>query len=104
MGEIRDKIVRKSKFRSQLRANLKKLKTKDLFAKDARIEGSNSVANRGEIKKIRIIKDKNENVQNQRLNDHSFQHHFGWNMSGFTLATYFTPIFSSYCLVKVIFT
>ena len=89
---------------SQLRANLKKLKTKDLFAKDARIEGSNSVANRGEIKKIRIIKDKIENVQNQRLNDHSFQHHFGWNMSGFTLATYFPPIFSSYCLVKVIFT
>ena len=101
MGEIRDKIVRKSKFRSQLRANLKKLKTKDLFAKDARIEGSNSVANRGEIKKIRIIKDKIENVQNQRLNDHSFH---GWNMSGFTLATYYPPVFSSYCLVKVIFT
>lgn len=101
MGEIRDKIVRKSKFRSQLRANLKKLKTKDLFAKDAQIEGSNSVANRGEIKKIRIIKDKIENVQNQRLNDHSFH---GWNMSGFTLATYYPPVFSSYCLVKVIFT
>jgi hypothetical protein len=101
LGEIRDKIVRKSKFRSQLRANLKKLKTKDLFAKDARIEGSNSVANRGEIKKIRIIKDKIENVQNQRLNDHSFH---GWNMSGFTLATYYPPVFSSYCLVKVIFT
>jgi hypothetical protein len=102
--KLETKLQENQSLGSQLRANLKKLKTKDLFAKDARIEGSNSVANRGEIKKIRIIKDKNENVQNQRLNDHSFQHHFGWNMSGFTLATYFTPIFSSYCLVKVIFT
>jgi len=99
--KLETKLQENQNLGSQLRANLKKLKTKDLFAKDARIEGSNSVANRGEIKKIRIIKDKIENVQNQRLNDHSFH---GWNMSGFTLATYYPPVFSSYCLVKVIFT
>jgi hypothetical protein len=49
LGEIRVKIVRKLKFGDQLKAKLKKSGTKDLFSKDARIRGLNSIENRGEI-------------------------------------------------------
>jgi len=53
LGEIRDKITRKSKFRDQLSAKLKKFRTKDLFAKGVWIQGPNSIENNGEIKKYK---------------------------------------------------
>jgi hypothetical protein len=48
--EIKDTIARKSKFDSQLRVNLKKFKTRDLYAKGTRIHGPNLVEKKGEIK------------------------------------------------------
>jgi hypothetical protein len=56
LGEIRNKITRKSKLGGQSRAKLKKLKTKNLFTNDTRIRGPNSVENKGEIKEIRSLK------------------------------------------------
>jgi hypothetical protein len=56
LGEIRNKITRKSKLESQSRAKLKKLKTKNLFTNDTRIQGPNSVENKGEIEEIRSLK------------------------------------------------
>jgi hypothetical protein len=56
LGETRNKITRKSKFGGQLRVKLKKLKTKNLFTKDARIQGLNSIENKGEIEEIRSLK------------------------------------------------
>jgi hypothetical protein len=56
LGEIRNKITRKSKLESQSRAKLKKLKTKNFFTNDTRIQGPNSVENKGEIEEIRSLK------------------------------------------------
>jgi hypothetical protein len=55
LGEIRNKITRKSKLESQSRAKLKKLKTKNLFTNDTRIQGPNSVENKGEIEEIKSL-------------------------------------------------
>ena len=56
MSKIRDKIARKSNFGGQLKAKLKKFRTNDFFAKGARIQGSNSIKNIGEIKENRSLK------------------------------------------------
>jgi hypothetical protein len=40
----------------QLWAKLKKYKTKDLFSKGARIQGSNLVKNKGGIEEVRSLK------------------------------------------------
>jgi hypothetical protein len=55
LGEIRDKTKRKSKFRGQLRAKLKKLGTKDLSTKNTQIQGINSIENMGEIEQIKSL-------------------------------------------------
>jgi hypothetical protein len=55
LGEIKDKIKRKSKFKSQLRAKLMKLGTKDLSTKNAQIQGINSIENMCEIEQIRSL-------------------------------------------------
>jgi hypothetical protein len=44
--EIKDKITRKSKFKGQLKAKLKKFKTNDLFAIDTSTRGLNLVEKR----------------------------------------------------------
>jgi hypothetical protein len=55
LGEIRDKTKRKSKFRGQLRAKLKKLGTKDLSTKNTQIQGINSIENMVEIEQIKSL-------------------------------------------------
>jgi hypothetical protein len=52
LGEIRDTIARKSKFKDQLRAKLKKFKIKDLFKKGIQIQELISAKNKGEIKEF----------------------------------------------------
>jgi len=46
-----DKITRKSDFKGQLKAKIKKNQNQWLFAKGVRIQGPNSIKNKGEIKK-----------------------------------------------------
>jgi hypothetical protein len=53
---MKDKIARKSKFKGQLRAKLKKFRTKDVFAKGVWIRGPNSIENMGEIEEIKSLK------------------------------------------------
>jgi hypothetical protein len=64
-----DKITRKSDFKGQLKAKIKKIQNQWLFAKGARIQGPNSIKNRGEIKKKievwRLIRDEIKTTQNQ---------------------------------------
>jgi len=55
LGEIRDKTKRKSKFRGQLRAKLKKLGSKDLSTKNTQIQGINSIENMVEIEQIKSL-------------------------------------------------
>jgi hypothetical protein len=50
------KLQENQSLRGQLRAKLKKFKTKDLFEKGARIPGPNSIKNRGEIEEIINLK------------------------------------------------
>jgi len=56
LGEIRDTIARKSKFKDQLRAKLKKFKIKDLFKKGIQIQELISAKNKGEIKEFWSLK------------------------------------------------
>ena len=50
------KLQENQSLKGQLRAKLKKFKTKDLFEKGARIPGPNSIKNRGEIEEIINLK------------------------------------------------
>ena len=50
-------IATKSKLEDQLKAKLKKFRTNGLFAKDARIQGSNLTESKGEIENIMSLKD-----------------------------------------------
>jgi hypothetical protein len=75
-----DKITRKSDFKGQLKAKIKKNQNQWLFAKGVRIQGPNSIKNKGEIKKKievwRLIRDEIKTTQNQgpRLKKKSTKH------------------------------
>jgi hypothetical protein len=54
LDEIIGEIVKKSKFRGQLRAKVKKFKTKDLFAKGAQYWGLYQTFPGTKLKKIKV--------------------------------------------------